>query len=81
MKLSEYFESDHGSQAQLARDTQIHASLLSAWAAGSRPVPIERCVPIEKHTKGAVTRQDLRPDDWQAIWPELSRPRRKKVEA
>lgn len=28
------------------------------------------CVAIERHTKGAVTRQELR-DDWRMIWPEL----------
>lgn len=29
------------------------------------------CVAIEKATAGAVTRQELRPDDWHLIWPEL----------
>lgn len=27
---------------------------------------------IEQITEGAVTRRDLRPDDWQRIWPELA---------
>lgn len=31
----------------------------------------ELCVRIEKVTEGRVTRQQLRPDDWEAIWPEL----------
>lgn len=26
---------------------------------------------IERETDGVVTRQELRPDDWAAIWPEL----------
>lgn len=30
------------------------------------------CVAIERATGGAVTRQDLRPQDWHLIWPELS---------
>lgn len=30
------------------------------------------CVAIERATGGAVTRRDLRPDDWQDIWPELA---------
>jgi DNA-binding transcriptional regulator YdaS (Cro superfamily) len=30
------------------------------------------CVSIERSTGGAVTRRDLRPDDWQDIWPELA---------
>lgn len=37
-----------------------------------RGVPIEQCWPIERATGGAVTRKDLRPDDWQEIWPELA---------
>jgi DNA-binding transcriptional regulator YdaS (Cro superfamily) len=28
-------------------------------------------VQIERATAGAVTRRDLRPDDWGDIWPEL----------
>jgi len=31
----------------------------------------ELCVSIERATDGAVTRRDLRPDDWHLIWPEL----------
>ena len=30
------------------------------------------CVLVERKSSGAVTRRDLRPDDWQAIWPELA---------
>ena len=50
------------------------ASLVSQWGSGTRPVPIERCVPIERATLGKVTRKDLRPDDWHEIWPELATP-------
>lgn len=32
------------------------------------------CVAIEGVTDGKVTRRDLRPDDWQDIWPELADP-------
>lgn len=38
--------------------------------AGRRP-SAEYCVAIERATVGAVTRRDLRPDDWWLIWPEL----------
>lgn len=27
---------------------------------------------LERETGGLITRQSLRPHDWQAIWPELS---------
>ena len=30
------------------------------------------CVLVEQKSAGAVTRRDLRPDDWQRIWPELA---------
>ena len=29
------------------------------------------CVSIEKITCGKVTRRELRPNDWELIWPEL----------
>lgn len=29
------------------------------------------CVAIERVSAGAVARAELRPEDWQAIWPEL----------
>jgi DNA-binding transcriptional regulator YdaS (Cro superfamily) len=31
----------------------------------------ETCVAAERESAGSVTRKDLRPDDWQKIWPEL----------
>ena len=31
----------------------------------------ELCVSVEQHSDGQVTRQELRPDDWERIWPEL----------
>lgn len=30
------------------------------------------CVAIERVSGRAVTRQDLRPNDWEDIWPELA---------
>lgn len=60
-----------GSQSALAGLLGISLPAVNQWVKGLRPVPIEHCVAIEKATKGAVTRKDLRPNDWQAIWPEL----------
>jgi len=34
------------------------------------------CIAIEQATGGAVTRADLRPDDWPLVWPEYTPPRR-----
>lgn len=73
MKLSEFLIG-RGSGARLARAIGVQPQLMWQWTAGVRPVPIERCVPIERATDGAVTRRDLRPDDWQEIWPEIATP-------
>lgn len=70
MTLSEYLSNN--SAAELARAIGVPPVLISQWKNDVRQVPIERCVPIEKATAGAVTRRDLRPDDWHQIWPELA---------
>lgn len=73
MNLGEYLQNtERGTAMQLSRDLTVPPSLISDWANGNRPVPIDRCVAIERATNGAVTRKDLRPDNWQSIWPELA---------
>ena len=71
MNLADYFASERGAQSRLADLMGIPAPMLSQWASGARPIPLERCTPIELATQGKVTRKDLRPDDWAVIWPEL----------
>ena len=71
MKLHE-FALKRGRKSMLATAMKVPSQLVSQWANGSRPIPITRCVAIERATNGAVTRRDLRPDDWHLIWPELA---------
>ena len=40
---------------------------------GVRPCATDLAVSIEKESGGAVTRPELRPDDWDRHWPELIR--------
>lgn len=47
------------------------AGHLTNHAYGYTPLAPAVCVLVEKESDGAVTRQELRPDDWAAIWPEL----------
>ncbi|KGC15007.1 hypothetical protein DM48_333 [Burkholderia gladioli] len=47
------------------------AAFLRNVVYGQRKPGEKLCVAIERATEGAVTRRDLRPDDWQDIWPEL----------
>jgi DNA-binding transcriptional regulator YdaS (Cro superfamily) len=80
MKLAEFFSSERGAQSRLSRATGIPAPMLSQWASGARPVPVPRVLPLERATNGQVTRCDLRPNDWQEIWPGFkpARPAAKK---
>lgn len=48
----------------------VSRSTVSHWQ--NEGIPAARCVAIERATSGAVTRQDLRPNDWESIWPELA---------
>lgn len=72
MELNKYLNQERGRQKFLADLLGIAPPLLSQWATGVRSVPIERCLSIEQATGGQVSRRDLRPDDWQKIWPELA---------
>lgn len=60
-----------GSQAEMSRILGVTPAMVNQLIKGHRPVPIEHCCAIESATGGVVTRQELRPDDWQKIWPEL----------
>ena len=75
MKLNAYLEqSGSGSAAMLAGRIGITPVQISLWRAEKRPVPVQHCAAIERATDGAVTRRDLRPNDWAQIWPELVAP-------
>jgi DNA-binding transcriptional regulator YdaS (Cro superfamily) len=76
MKLHEYLSSDGAlTVAQLRDRIGVKSDAqIRQWQHGyadRKPSP-EYCVSIERATEGKVTRKDLRPDDWEAIWPELA---------
>ena len=62
-----------GSQQKLAEHCGVVQTAVAAWVKRGT-VPPEHCALIEQGTKGEVTRKELRPDDWQRIWPELADP-------
>jgi DNA-binding transcriptional regulator YdaS (Cro superfamily) len=70
MDLSKYLKAERGRTGELASMLNVSGSLVTQWASG-KAVSAERCTEIERATGGAVTRRDLRPDDWHRIWPEL----------
>jgi DNA-binding transcriptional regulator YdaS (Cro superfamily) len=71
MDLKTYIAAERGRATALASKLGISPSYLSQLANGQAPASPERCVEIWRATDGEVTRQDLRPDDWDRIWPEL----------
>lgn len=60
-----------GGVGALAAKIGIGQTAVSNWKARPGPVPVEHCAAIELATDGKVTRKELRPDDWQRVWPEL----------
>ena len=70
MDLHRYL-SESSTTAALAAKLGVPAPLVTQWKNGARSVPIDRAAQIDRATDGAVTRRDLRPDDWGDIWPEL----------
>lgn len=59
-----------GGLSALAELVGVSPPTVHEWKTGKRPVPVLRCVSISIATGGVVTLKELRPDDWQKIWPE-----------
>lgn len=61
-----------GGVGRLALALKLGQSTVSNWRKRGTIPGAEYCALIEAATGGRVTRKDLRPDDWQVIWPELA---------
>ncbi|MGV8823986.1 YdaS family helix-turn-helix protein [Methylibium petroleiphilum] len=71
MKLTDYLKISHTTQDDFADRLGVTQGMVGFWVRGKPPTPA-RAVQIERVTGGAVSRRDLRPDDWREIWPELA---------
>jgi DNA-binding transcriptional regulator YdaS (Cro superfamily) len=78
MDISTYLIKAGVKQSDFARAIEVPPSMLYQWLRGLRPVAVKHCMKIEKQTGGEVTRRDLRPHDWQNIWPELATPAKRR---
>ena len=63
-----------GGPAKVAVLLGVSTQAVCFWRDELRKFPIEYCLAIESATNGAVTRQDIRPDDYWLIWPDLKAP-------
>jgi DNA-binding transcriptional regulator YdaS (Cro superfamily) len=60
-----------GGVGKLAAAINVGQAAVSNWRARETIIDAKYCTAISVATGGAVTRQMLRPNDWQLIWPEL----------
>jgi DNA-binding transcriptional regulator YdaS (Cro superfamily) len=72
MKLQTWLSQKSGRQTILALALGAHPPDVSRWASGKRPIPIAYGALIEAATNKEVTRQEMFPDSWEKIWPELA---------
>jgi len=59
-----------GGTAKLAALMGESVQTVSNWR--DRGIPVAKCAQMEVVTGGAVTRIEMRPNDWHRIWPELA---------
>ena len=59
-------------QITLARAIGVAPSFVNQWVKKTRKIPPVYCVAIERLSQGQVSRQELRPDDFWKIWPDLA---------
>jgi DNA-binding transcriptional regulator YdaS (Cro superfamily) len=62
MLLITWLSGGRGRGAGLARHLKIPASMVTKMAAGEKQVPLDHCPFIQDFTAGAVTCEELRPD-------------------
>lgn len=82
MDLKTYLDSERGRTSALAKAIGAHASDVSSWKTGARPIPVHFGLPIERETGGLVTRLELFPVEIiRNVWPDLlAKPRGKKLD-
>lgn len=74
MDLKTYIDSERGRAKALAKYLVVSPSYLSQMAAGKSPISPGLAVKIWRGSDFLVTRQDMFPDTWETIWPELAAP-------
>ena len=68
-----------GGQVRLARILGIAPPTLNQWIKRTRPIPIKRCIQIEKATNRLVSCEELYPDlDWAYLRGSSSSGKNKK---
>ena len=72
MDIATWTKQQHGRSVMLAKKLGVTPTFVSGWITGKKSVPAGHCQAIVRLTQGAVTLQELRPDDWADYWPNLA---------
>lgn len=65
MKFCDWVREQRGRSLAIAQAVGVTPPVVSDWVTGKKKIPVERCILIERATRGAVRCEDLRPDvDW-----------------
>jgi len=57
-----------GGLSALARAIKVTPPTVHQWISGRRPIPVVRCMDVERATNGTVRCEDLRSDvDWSVL--------------
>ena len=62
-----------GNGLLLANGLGVKPPTVSDWVTGKKRIPLDKVMPIERLTDGAVTRLHIRPHDYLVHWPELAK--------
>jgi DNA-binding transcriptional regulator YdaS (Cro superfamily) len=76
MNVKDYLLASNTTGKQLADLVGVAPTYLSQMMNGKRPWKNTYCTAIERVTNGLVKRQDLRPNDFWLVWPDLKAPRK-----
>ena len=75
MNLKTYLATlGRGGASRFAERLGISISYLSQLSSGKSTISPSRAIEIERESDGLVTRREMRPLDWQQIWPERTDP-------
>ena len=66
-----FFDLTPEARKEFAANVGTSVGHLTNYSYGYTPLAPAVCVSIERESGKKVTRQELRPDDWKSIWPEL----------
>lgn len=72
--FANYIRAERGRHTTLAKFLGVSDSYLSQMVSGLRPIRPAFCVLIVQFCGGTVSRQQLRPNDYWLIWPDLPTP-------